>query len=156
MCRAFFCFLLLIAPSARAEVYLCTGVWTDIPCQEKPRPQPEPTTEESQVQLAKERIVTDLSRFANKVQAELGRTDFEADGTRDFCTKPEVSIEECRARALKADKSLMASLQAFSRIRQRSIELAQHQQEIALRRERQMRELTKRKPARVSSLPGRR
>lgn len=91
----------------------------------------------------KARIISDIERFSRKVQTELGRTDFEADGTRDFCTKAQVTVEECRARALRADKSLMSSLQAFARIRQRGIELAQKQQEIGLRRERLLREVRK-------------
>lgn len=132
---------ILWALPVQAEVHSCAGIWTDRPCERINHADADSAGEADDVSRQKRAIIADLRRFAERVQAEIGRRDFESDATEDFCMKPEVSIEECRVRALRADKSLMSTFQTVSRIRQRAVELAQKQQEISLRRERQMREI---------------
>lgn len=143
MSRLLLWLVLFHSSLACADVYECAGTWTDRPCEGLKQAVSDNDHTADGAEAEKKRIVAALSRFAQKVQAETGRADFEADSTRDFCAKAEVSVEECRIRALRADKSLLSSLQTFSRIRQRSIELAQHAQELVLRRERQLRDFSK-------------
>ncbi|MBN8550896.1 MAG: hypothetical protein J0M12_16405 [Deltaproteobacteria bacterium] len=142
---AFLCCLAFLPCAVAAQVQQCAGIWVDRPCDMPQLSGNQGYSDTQRVENAKEQIVADLARFAQRVQRELGRTDFEADGVGDFCRNPQVSVEECRARALRADKSLLSSLQTFSRIRQRALELTQRQQEIALRRERQLRDLKKKR-----------
>jgi hypothetical protein len=89
----------------------------------------------------KKSIAESLNRFAAKVEAETGHIDFEAQGVLPFCLRQEVSIEECRARALRADKALVSSLQSSIRLAQRQSELIQKRHELEFRRERQLREV---------------
>ena len=130
--------ILLLPASLRAEVYLCGTVWRSAPCQqakgsqlERPRPQT--------ADVEKQEIVLKLERYAELVAAELNHHDFEAEGVSGFCLRADVSVEECRARALKADRALTSFYQSSLKIVHRKRELAQREDELALKRERVIR-----------------
>ncbi len=134
MRSAFLPALLCITRTAFADVFHCGTVWRSVPCEQAAgHPFSRPTVSAEQEKLE---ITVKLEDYAEFVAAEMHHHDFEADGVRDFCLREDVSVEECRARALKADRSLTAFYQSSLKLIHRKRELAQHEDEIALRRQR--------------------
>lgn len=128
--------VLSIASPCHAEIRQCGGVWTDRECGPQGQRTPEaPAGEPSE----KERILVELAGFASTLRPDFGSSTLEYSSVQVFCRKFETAVEECRARALRAEKTLLSFYQSTARIRQRQQELMQHQEELALRRERQSR-----------------
>lgn len=135
--------LLCLPNTAVSETYLCSGVWRSKPCSTLYRVIGE--TEARSALEIKQEIAANLDRFAKTIEAELGHTDFEAGGVAAFCAQEHVSVDECRARALRADKALSSFYQNSMKLRQRETELALKQEELALRREKMLRDAGHRK-----------
>lgn len=125
-------YIALSSVPVRAEVKLCDGVWKSGSCERIPVAS---STAPGGGAREKELIVLQLQSFAEQVRGEFGAPGFEAQGVHDFCREPSVSLADCRARALQAERNLITLVRDFSRMRQRDQKLRQQEESLAMRRQ---------------------
>jgi len=118
--NALHCLLLLhtLFPAlAAAELYRCSGVWTNKPCEngsaEKVLPDyKRPTRSEEEVRLARKRAwLEDLEIRLTDLRARYDLT-VSSSIARDICTRPETSLDECQSAINGVEKQVSAQLAA--------------------------------------------
>lgn len=129
------------------EIFECAGVWRSTACDSSLAAKQISEIEVLALkeQAKKQEIVSHLNLFAAKVAKETSHYNLEVLALEQYCLRAEVKLEECQARAVKTDKSLMLDLQAHRKAQHKQLELVQRDKELAHRRNKLSAELVKRR-----------
>jgi hypothetical protein len=125
-------FLYLYPVPGFSQVYLCQGVYRDVPCNSERLG----SSEESKDRLGqqKDEVLTALDGVINSARRKSGYSAFDRAAIRSYCEREDVGVDECQARAAKAQKEIIAAVNSQIKLEQRRQELMHKARELDFRR----------------------
>lgn len=114
--------LMLSAPSARAEIVNCKGVWTNRPCAEAPlgsiyeQPPGEAAASGSRASddasySERQTLVFNLERLRSRARSASG-SDLDLSVTRQLCLSPSSTLGECKDAVIEKERQLQELMMA--------------------------------------------
>ena len=128
----FFLSLYIYPVSGFTQVYLCHGIYKDVPCDS------ERLVNNGQskdiLALQKNEVLTALDTVFNSARRKSGYSAFDRAAIHSYCEREDVGVDECQARAAKAQKEIIAAVNTQIKLEQRRQELMHKTRELDFRR----------------------